>query len=420
MNLHFCIALCINVIILRGISSTRLLSACTYTVHVFNDSPVTLDVPVTVTAFLECADKEEEYSFIFTDDSKREIVVPGHQTARATFIFTDIPGAKVVQVDAYLLYPKRMKVASGRTIVDVHEYIPGELELTGAVVEKDGLLYVAAGQDTNMSLEIFYPQRIFNDAEFSYSWTVEESRFVSRHPYMVHQFLNTGAQWIRTRVVARIPSYDNTNMSRYKWGYFDTQIVVKNPFTNFNISGNTYLQHGQLLNLDISCSGSGPVDYCWKVLPTSENNTNLSCSHPATVVDCSFPIIYYFKDSGDFLLAIYVDNVVSAKQRNIEIHIYDVSLRPQLSTIIIPMVCTILVLLIVAGAVVAHVRRRNSYDIETADFDFMRTDESGTVVIETSWEYMRRSFLRILRVPYIYYSTEVVQKANYGTIVRQG
>lgn len=95
------------------------------------------------------------------------------------------------------------------------------------------------------------------------------------------------------------------------------------------------------------------------------------------------------------------------------------SLRPQLSTIIIPVVCTILVLLIVAGAVVAHVRRKTSYDVETADFDFMRTDEGGTVIVETSWEHMRRSFLQILQIPYIYYSAEV-QKANYGTIVKQG
>lgn len=93
------------------------------------------------------------------------------------------------------------------------------------------------------------------------------------------------------------------------------------------------------------------------------------------------------------------------------------SLRPQLSTIIIPMVCTILVLLIVAGAVVFHVRRKNSYDVETADFDFMITDESGMVVTETSWEYMRRSFLQLLRIPYIYYTTEV-QNKNYGTIVK--
>lgn len=79
------------------------------------------------------------------------------------------------------------------------------------------------------------------------------------------------------------------------------------------------------------------------------------------------------------------------------------------------MVCTILVLLIVAGAVVAHVRRQKSYDVETADFDFMVTDETGAVMTETSWEHMHRSFLRLLRIPYIYYTTEV--QMNYGTIV---
>lgn len=107
------------------------------------------------------------------------------------------------------------------------EYIPGNLELSGAVTEKDGQRYVATGKDTNMTLDIFYPQRIFQEAEFSYSWTVEETRFISRHPYLVYQFQNPGPQWVRTRVVARIPAYDNSNISRFKWGYFDTQVIVK-------------------------------------------------------------------------------------------------------------------------------------------------------------------------------------------------
>lgn len=154
------------------------------------------------------------------------------------------------------------------------------------------------------------------------------------------------------------------------------------------------------------------------MLPSSENHTNLSCSDTVSVIECSFPIIYYFQESGDFSLAIFIDNLVSSRQRNIEIHIYDVSLRPQLSTVIIPMVCTVLVLLIVAGAVVAHVRRNKNYNIETADFDFMITEEYGTVVIETSWEHMRRSLLQLLRIPCIYYAARVQQKVNYGTIFR--
>ena len=417
MNVHFSvIVLYLNSIFLIALT-TKVTHTCLYHLYIYNDGPVTLDVPVTISAFLECADEDEEYLFVFEDDNKRKISLPGHQTAGATFVFTDKPGPKTVNVRVYMLYPQRMKVASGNTTVEVHEYIPGNLEFSRVVIDTDGQRYVAAGKKTNISLELYYPQRVFQEAEFSYSWTVGESRFTSGHPYLIHRFMDPGPQWIRAAVVARVPSYDDINITRYKWGYFDAEIVVKNPFTNINITGNTYLQHGQLLNLDISCSGSGPIDYCWKILPPSENHTNLSCSDAVSVIECSFPIIYYFQESGDFLLAIYIDNLVSSKQRNIEIHIYDVSLRPQLSTVIIPVVCTVLVLLIVASAVVAHLRRSKNYDIETADFDFMVTDESGAVVIETSWEYMRRSFLQLLRLPYIYYTTEV-PRVNYGTIFR--
>ena len=214
MNVHFSvIVLYLNSIFLIALT-TKVTHTCLYHLYIYNDGPVTLDVPVTISAFLECADEDEEYLFVFEDDNKRKISLPGHQTAGATFVFTDKPGPKTVNVRVYMLYPQRMKVASGNTTVEVH-----------------------------------------------------------------------------------------------------------------------------------------------------------------------------------------------------------VSLRPQLSTVIIPVVCTVLVLLIVASAVVAHLRRSKNYDIETADFDFMVTDESGAVVIETSWEYMRRSFLQLLRLPYIYYTTEV-PRVNYGTIFR--
>ena len=79
-----------------------------------------MDVPVTVSIFLECADDDEQYSYEFIDESGHEITVLGHQTAGTTFIFSDSPGIKIVQVTAYLLNPVKVKVATGSTVIEVH------------------------------------------------------------------------------------------------------------------------------------------------------------------------------------------------------------------------------------------------------------------------------------------------------------
>lgn len=99
--------------------------------------------------------------------------------------------------------------------------------LSEVVIDKDEHHYVATGRNINITVELNYPNQVFQNSEFSYSWTIGESRYISGYPYLEHRFLDPGPQWIRAAVVARIPSYDNSTTMRYKWGYFDTQVIVK-------------------------------------------------------------------------------------------------------------------------------------------------------------------------------------------------
>ncbi|KAG8178405.1 hypothetical protein JTE90_005295 [Oedothorax gibbosus] len=408
-------------IIQPAFSGNGHLGSCRYALHLSNDGPVTLDVPVTLVATLDCADNTTEFLYVFRDDADREVRVVGHGRTTASYVFTDHPGRRTVEATAYISVSKTyFEVATGETSFDVEDYIPGQLNISSVIQDKEGRMFLETGRRTNVTLELLYPKHVLRDSEFSYSWWIGEERFTTDTPFKVHQFHTSGPQWVRASVVGRIPSYDRSTVVRYKWGYFDADIIVKDPFHNINISGNTYLEHGQLLNLDISCNGSGPVEYCWKVLPTvhGTNQTNLSCADPVAVNDCSFPILYYFRDSGDYRLAIYVSNLVTSLQRDVEVHIYDVSLRPQLSTVIIPLACTVLVVVIIACAVVAHMRRHPHLDVETADFDFMRTDECTAVSTETSWEVMRRSLIRLLCHCYANDGENgAAPTANYGTIL---
>lgn len=37
------------------------------------------------------------------------------------------------------------------------------------------------------------------------------------------------------------------------------------PVTNLSVSGRNWLQHGDILNLQIKCSGSSPLEHCVKI-----------------------------------------------------------------------------------------------------------------------------------------------------------
>ncbi|XP_054722467.1 uncharacterized protein LOC129232340 [Uloborus diversus] len=306
-------------------------------------------------------------------------------------------------------------LAEANTTFQVDEYISGKLSFNGTIPDSNERHFAATNQSVQISLQLHLPQRIMSSAEFTYSWNIEDVRRSTSMPQTVHRFQNTGRQWIRAAVVARLPPIKMEDVPAdasysYKWGYFEGEIYIKDPFDYINITGNTYLQRGQLLNLDIECNGTGPVDYCWKVLPPGKNQS-LSCTDPVTIPECRFPILYYFRDTGEFLLAVHVDNVVSHLQKHIRIQIYDVSLRPQLSTVIVPVVCTVLVLFIIATAVMVHLRRQPP-DIETADFDFFRT-ERGNVILETSLEHMLRMIFRLCYGP-----PPHAQRVHYGSTLR--
>ncbi|KAF8766579.1 Transmembrane protein 130 like protein [Argiope bruennichi] len=405
--------------IVRAAFSATYSGNCQYALNVTNDGPVTLDVPVTISAQLECADHQAEYLYIFEDDARRTIQIVSHDKASATFIYTDYMGFRTVQVTTYLFTHPLFLVASGKTVFRIEEFIPGTLDISGIIERKGSRKFLKSGVNTNITVHLQYPEQVLRDAEFAYSWNIEDEHFTTENSNTVqHRFTKAGSQWIRVTVAGRIPSYTNKNMFRYKWGYFDAEVTIKDPIFNISINGNTYLEHGQLLDLDITCNGSGPVEYCWKVLPPNENYTNLTCSDLDTATDCAFPILYYFRDSGDYLLAIHVNNLVTSLQRDVEVHIYDVSLRPELSTVIIPVVCSVLVVLIIATAIVWHMRRHSNYDIETADFDFLQTDESSAVALETSWQIMRRSLLQLIHLRCLCYAVDRgAPSVNYGSIL---
>ncbi len=63
-----------------------------------------------------------------------------------------------------------------------------------------------------------------------------------------------------------------------KKGVFRAGLRSLVPTTKLNVTGETWIKHGDLVDLIVSCDGSGPWTYCWRVVPANYNVTgNESC-----------------------------------------------------------------------------------------------------------------------------------------------
>ncbi|KAH6942638.1 hypothetical protein HPB50_008753 [Hyalomma asiaticum] len=189
---------------------------------------------------------------------------------------------------------------------------------------------------------------------------------------------------------------DQTIVSTNKTTNFTFQLHDPSGyFTNSSDSlswkGNIWLRRGDVVSLQVSCNGSAPYNYCWKYLPgnaTSNSTANLTCDEPISTNQCQFPLVHYFPQDGSHFIAILVSNIVQAKPyiKNIEVHIYDVPRSGLLSTIILPIVCSLLAFVILVTGIAYHIHTRNQLQVEVADFDFQRPDLELTE--KTFWEHL--------------------------------
>ena len=120
------------------------------------------------------------------------------------------------------------------------------------------------------------------------------------------------------------------------------------PILNFTVNGPTWFPHGRLLDLNVSCAGSGPYTYCWQVKPGSYNRTgNETCESPTVTNSCEFPITRYFAQPGHYNLLVIINNDVSRVVNQSSVFVYKVHQRQQLSIIVVPVTCSIIAIVLI-------------------------------------------------------------------------
>lgn len=269
------------------------------------------------------------------------------------------------------------KVASNFTCFQLNNLLIGEIVVyQGNSSNEDGLDEVAVGENFTAVLNLHDPNYYLKDATIDYGWSIDMDTYITIDNFFIYNFSDAGEKLILSRATASFP--DSTTV----FGYFNKTVAAKVPVNNVNITGNPFLHHGDFLMLNVSCNGTPPFEYCSEILKENVTLENFTCSQVTIFTTCHMEIKKFLTD-GKYQIGIYIGNDVREVKRVMEVMVYNVTIKPTLSTVIIPLVCSLLTLIIIAIGISFYIQQKNQLAVEVANFDFV--DESDSYAGERTF-----------------------------------
>lgn len=165
------------------------------------------------------------------------------------------------------------------------------------------------------------------------------------------------------------------------------------PLHNYSVEGSDWLQHGEVLNLKVKCTGSPPFQMCINIMPGLYNITgNETCNvRWVTLETCNFPITHY-EPAQTYTIVLLLRNQVSQMTKQVTVNFYQATKQSQLSVIVVPVAFTLAAVFLVVFGVASFVR----FAVEVADFNFGET-QSVDMEYKTFRERLYESVNNVIR-----------------------
>ena len=179
---------------------------------------------------------------------------------------------------------------------------------------------VAANRTVQLGAVINDVTRSLN-ATTNYTWTLDGRTFgPSSSPELNYTFHANRTYELKVMAMSNI-TLDDAIIT--KLGRIERNISAKNEIKLMNVSGNTWLKDGALLELKVNCSGGdSPFWYCYDFFKTKKDN--YTCNHEMfQTSDCYFPITHYFPRNGTYFLEICIYNDVNYQHKSISVKVYE-------------------------------------------------------------------------------------------------
>jgi hypothetical protein len=113
------------------------------------------------------------------------------------------------------------------------------------------------------------------------------------------------------------------------YGYYQRTITVENPVANVSVGNNIWLKHGDMCQLDIKFSGTGPFSFCY-VFRANDNSSEItvkdeSCDNKWETVEVKEYLYKHFfpKASNSYTLVLFFKNEVSMIKTPVGVNFYE-------------------------------------------------------------------------------------------------
>jgi len=439
--------------------STHTTTAARYWLEAASTAPAVLDSPVLFKVVLRSSaaaavTDEDVYVFKWSDDASPAHWQEQKTTGTSANLTLTYPSARYrareykLEVSAYkeILGVYRSLLARTSLNFDITRQLTGWLAVNGVQRPAGGGgsdALVSAANQTVIEAKLHDPLGFLKGARLVYYWFLNDTNFgLTPSPVFNYRFAHPGTTKIEATVIAYLPSnatFEEASAShnadglrremlsrertasaafegRYaedehhvKLGLLRTGVRAVSPLTRLNVSGQTVLRHGKLVDLDFSCDGSGPWISCWSIKPRDYNVTgNESCSDPETLsTSCEFPVMWFFREPETYNILAHVSNGVGKATRLVSVTVYEIHPQTPISFVLTPVLSIVAACVALMLACYGFRSYRRNLSVEVADFDFARggagvpgddgeLGDDGEVM--TFWERLRRSAVAAVTV----------------------
>ncbi len=308
-------------------------------VEVKNTSPTVLDSPVLFRAQLHNAGNvATPLVFRWSDNASpahfREESVDG-TSANLTLVYSSGKYEPATYTMTVMVFTTvnifREEVASAKSKFAITQYLSGHLTVDDNH-SKEGKHLVSTLNATSMSVKLHDPLEFLSTARVSYDWYINGTHYgMTEDPGgdFDYQFASPGISRLEVSVVAFLSQNDSSGRTGslqsaspstasadlaasnsspdVKKGVFRASLESRTPVSHLSVSGDTWLKHGALLDLSVTCDGTGPWSYCWSINSDYNVTGNETCVDPELLEGrCAFPVVWYFRQAGthDILLQV--------------------------------------------------------------------------------------------------------------------
>lgn len=111
-------------------------------------------------------------------------------------------------------------------------------------------------------------------------------------------------------------------------------VTIAAPISNIIVDGTNWIKRWDLLSLNVTCHGTGPITRCLQYYQEHYNITgNETCDDGIKMESCNFSIRHYFLDSNVYTILMILKNDISTEIYPLTVNIYKGKLKSMLYTV---------------------------------------------------------------------------------------